>query len=399
MAEWQKRIAKIAHRVEAEFERQRERLEERRGGDPRAARIDPYRGFGSADRAWISGRVLRGGPIRPADVADSAWSNLGAMLRRFESDEVAGARVRVHFPGGSHEVQTDQEGYFQAWFDPRPAFAAGGLWHEVALELVDPDAHGDAPRPATGRVLVPPRDAAFGVISDIDDTVVRTDATQLVRMLRTVFLGNAHTRVPFPGVGAFYRALQRGTDPGDANPVFYVSSSPWNLHDVLTEFLELRGIPAGPLMLRDWGITPTELLPTGHGEHKHAQIRRIMDLFPALPFILVGDSGQEDPEIYHRVVHDHPDRILAVYIRNVTPHPERASAIRALAAEVEAAGSTLILNDDTLAAARHAAERGWILPAGLAEVERECRENEPTEGAEPGTAAANEALSTPDPKH
>lgn len=396
MAEWQKRIAKIAHRVEEEIDRQRERLEERRGGIQRPARIEPYRGFGSADRAWISGRVLRGSPLRPAEVADSAWTNLGAMLRRFESDEVAGARVRVYFPGGSHEVRTDEEGYFQAWFDPRPAFPAGGLWHQVELELIEPVGDGDTPHRTTGRVLVPPTEAAFGVISDIDDTVVRTEATQLVRMLRTVFLANAHTRVPFPGVGAFYRALQRGSGAADANPVFYVSSSPWNLHDLLAEFLELRGIPDGPLMLRDWGLTSTELLPTGHGEHKHAQIRRVMDLFPALPFILVGDSGQEDPEIYHRVVHDNPDRILAVYIRNVTPHPERADAIRALAAEVEAAGSTLILNDDTLAAARHAAERRWILPDGLAEVERECREEEPTEAADPGTAAANEALSTPD---
>lgn len=396
MAEWQKRIAKIAHRVEEEIDRQRERLEERRGGAQRPARIDPYRGFGSVDRAWISGRVLRGGALRPADVADSAWANLGAMLRRFESDEVAGARVRVHFPGGSHEVQADDEGYFQAWFDPRPAFSSGGLWHEVRLELAHPVTEVAAPHRTTGRVLVPPREAAFGVISDIDDTVVRTEATQLVRMLRTVFLGNAHTRVPFPGVAAFYRALQRGAGTAAANPVFYVSSSPWNLHDVLVEFLELRGIPDGPLMLRDWGVTATEILPTGHGEHKHAQIRRVMDLFPALPFILVGDSGQEDPEIYHRVVHDHPNRVLAVYIRNVTPHPERAEAIRALAREVEAAGSTLILNDDTLAAARHAAERGWILPEGLAEVERECRDEEPTDATEPGADAANQALSTPD---
>jgi phosphatidate phosphatase APP1 len=178
------------------------------------------------------------------------------------------------------------------------------------------------------------------------------------------------------------------------NPVFYVSSSPWNLHDLLSEFLTVQKIPLGPLMLRDWGLTPGEGLPTGHGIHKLAQIRRVMDLFPALPFLLIGDSGQEDPEIYHRVVHDYPDRILAVYIRNVTPRPERVEAIRALAAEVEAAGSTLLLADDTEAAARHSCDAGWITPQALAEVVSDAHTERPTETATPETKRANERVST-----
>lgn len=397
MGGWQQRIAKLAHRVEEELDRQKERLGGRFGGPRGPARIDAYRGFGSADRAFVKGRVVRGSPIPAADADDSAWLNLAGMIQRFESDEVAGARVRVTFPGGRHEVTTDAEGYFEAWLDPRPAFGTDRLWHTVELELLEP-CEGEGPHRAAAHVLVPPPSCAFGVISDIDDTVVRTEATDLVRMLRNTFLGNARTRVPFPGVGAFYRALQQGTGAAPFNPVFYVSSSPWNLHDVLAEFLTLRKIPIGPLLLRDWGLSRTEVLPTGHGTHKLAEIRRVMDLFPALPFLLIGDSGQEDPEIYHRVVHDHPDRILAVYIRNVTPRPDRLGAIHALAEEVKKAGSTLLLADDTLAAAKHAAESGWITPASVAEVEAECRTDEPTERTEPGTRRTNEALSTEGPR-
>ena len=177
------------------------------------------------------------------------------------------------------------------------------------------------------------------MISDIDDTVVLTGATSPLRMARTVFLGNARTRAPFPGVAAFYAALQHGVGRADFNPLFYVSSSPWNLYGLLTEFLTLRKIPLGPLMLRDWGINEREVLPTGHAGHKLEAIRKIMELYPDLPFILLGDSGQEDPEIYHRVVHDHPSRILAVYIRNVHPAPDRITAVRKLAEEVERAGA------------------------------------------------------------
>jgi phosphatidate phosphatase APP1 len=207
------------------------------------------------------------------------------------------------------------------------------------------------------------------VISDLDDTVLRSDVASKLRLARTIALGNAHTRLPFAGVAAFYRGLHGGADGKAGNPIFYVSSSPWNLYDVLCDFLELRHIPSGPLLLRDWGLSPAEPGPTGHATHKTRHIEAILGLYPHLPFILVGDSGQEDPEIYHRVVHAFPRRIQAVYIRNVSRHPERVGAIQALAREVEAAGSTLLLADDTLAAARHAAAQGWLDATSLRGVE------------------------------
>ncbi|MDB4948506.1 MAG: hypothetical protein JWM27_1155 [Gemmatimonadetes bacterium] len=365
---WKDRIAKLARdvagEVEARLEPQRGRLPGRGRGP---ARIEAYRGFGCADRAFVRGRVLRGSPLPPADAADSVWLNLERMAGRFYSDEVPGARVLVRFPGGEQTVTADEEGYFQCWFDPRPPFTSPPHWHAVTLNLLEPvDA---APSPSVeAPVLVPAPGAAFGVISDLDDTVVRADATNPLRMARTLLLRNAHTRVPFPGVAAFYRALARGRGAAAVNPVFYVSSSPWNFYDILAEFLDLQRIPRGPLLLRDWGVTRREPGTGGHSGHKLAAIRRILDLYPALPFLLIGDSGQEDPEIYHRIVHRYPDRILAVYVRNVTPAALRRETIRALAAEVKAAGSTLLLTDDTLAAARHAAARGWIAPDAVDEV-------------------------------
>jgi phosphatidate phosphatase APP1 len=129
------------------------------------------------------------------------------------------------------------------------------------------------------------------------------------------------------------------------------------LYDVIDGFLEAERIPAGPLMLRDWDLGPSLLQ---HAGHKTRVIREIMETFPALPFILIGDSAQEDPEIYADLVADHPDRILAVYIRNVEPRPARTAAIGRLTDRVTAAGSTLVLADDTLTVASHASAHGWI---------------------------------------
>ncbi len=389
MVDWKQGLTKLVHTVETRLDEERARRGKLGRGRPR---IEPYRGFGCPDRAWVKGRVLRGTPLPAAKAADHPLLNLAGMIQRFESDEVPGARVRVVFPGGEHVVTADAEGYFECWLEPRPPFGPHALWHEVVLELVHPVEEGEEPHRALGHLMVPPEEgAAFGVISDLDDTVIRTDVTQKLRMLRTVFLGNARTRAPFPGVAAFYRALQQGAGRTPFNPIFYVSSSPWNLYDLLTEFLTVQEIPLGPLMLRDWGITQGEILPSGNEAHKLAAIRRVLDLYPALPFILIGDSGQEDPEIYHRVVRDYPDRIRAVYIRNVHPLPARAEAIRALAGEVEKAGSTLLLADDTLAAARHAASCGWISPDALPTIGEVAQAEE--KPAPAGTAATNRALS------
>jgi phosphatidate phosphatase APP1 len=214
------------------------------------------------------------------------------------------------------------------------------------------------------------------VISDIDDTVVQTGATHWLRAARGALLGNAYTRLPFPGVAAFYRALRAGADGRAANPFFYVSSSPWNLYDVLAQLIELHGIPAGPLLLRDWGLS-REARPFGHRTHKLAAIRAVAETFPELPLMLIGDSGQEDPEIYHEVVGLFPGRVAAIYIRNVSPGADRVEAIRALAEKVLAAGSALVLAEDTVAAARHAAAHGWIAAASLPAVVANKEKDEP----------------------
>jgi phosphatidate phosphatase APP1 len=229
--------------------------------------------------------------------------------------------------------------------------------------------------------LIPPSSAVYGVISDMDDTVLQSGVTDFLRAARTVLLENARTRLPFPGVAGFYRALAAGPTGTAGNPVFYVSSSPWNLYDVIADFLEVQQIPTGPMLLRNWDIGPSLLR---NAPHKLASITEILATYPSLPFLLVGDSAQEDPEIYADVVAAYPGRILAVYIRNVRPEPERLSGIRFLAERVQAAGSALVLADDTLTVARHAAVHGWIRRDALTDVGEEKQADEVGKEAAPG---------------
>ena len=366
MASWKRAI----HNLEVRVDRFRNALKNRYSDDPLT--VQPYISYGTEERFYVRGRVLEEKALAKADADDSAWENFGSAWKRFRSEEVPNARLKIRYGNLTQETKTDDEGFFSLWIDaPTPLPPSEEGFYHVDAHLLEPLRGTNPPELARVPVAVPKEDAQFGIISDMDDTVLQTGATNAVGMARKVLFGNAKTRVPFEGVSAFYDALQH-----EQNPIFYVSSSPWNLYDLLLEFLETNDIPVGPIMLRDWGVSPTELLPTSHGDHKREAIDQILETYPDLPFILIGDSGQEDPEIYRGVVHDYPGRILAVYIRSVHEEEARSEKIQALAEEVEKAGSHLILAQDTLEAAEHAAAQGWISMESIAEVGRKKTQDE-----------------------
>ena len=297
--------------------------------------ILPYLGYGTARRAIVCGRVLEDEGFAAPGGPERRWRNLAAFLKRLESDEVPHARINIDGVPST----TDREGYFHLELAGR--FKPG--WNDIALELAErPEVR------ATARVIVPSPRARFGVISDIDDTVVYSDVTRKLRMILTVALSSARTRKPFAGVAAFYRALHRA-----ANPFFYVSKSPWNLYAPLLEYLELQGLPAGPLILRDFGWRMKK-------DHKEAAIAAILEAYPKLAFVLIGDSGEHDPEIYAGIVRRFPSRIRAVYIRLVKPDAKRVKAIDKLASEVAKTGGQLVLAPNSEVAAAHAAAEGLI---------------------------------------
>ncbi|MDQ3068206.1 MAG: DUF2183 domain-containing protein [Acidobacteriota bacterium] len=362
MADWRGEALRFAAAVERRARLGINRAE--RVLDPGAYVASGYRGYGTREKVLVLGRVLQGDEAHPRLTGPARLRNLTAALDRIESDPLPHARVRVSVGGATEadarEIVADDEGFFREWVGARDPLPEGG-WQPVHLSLADPRSHAIA-QPSIAQCLIPPPGAAFGVISDMDDTVLQSSVANFLRAARLVLLENAQTRMPFPGVAAFYRALQGGTALTGPNPIFYVSKSPWNLYDVITQFLERQEIPMGPILLRDWDLVPERATK----DFKTREIESIFQTYPALPFILIGDTTQKDPEIYRAVMRAFPGRVRAVYIRNVDAPAARSTAVKKLAEEAAAEGATLILADDTLAMARHAAEQGWIDPSAIA---------------------------------
>jgi phosphatidate phosphatase APP1 len=351
-----RRLFRAAADIEKNFDELAHEFRVRMNADD-VLQIIAYRTYGTARRLYIKGRVLKDkGIIKPTD-KDTVLRNLISMYKRFTTNEVPNARLQVIFQGRKHFAVTDDEGYFTMELASH-RLELQDLWYALDVELIDAPYSFTKNIRSTASILIPPTDAEFGVISDIDDTIVKTSANDLLSMARITFLNNAITRLPFAGVAEFYNALQLGRNGRRNNPFFYVSSSPWNLYDLLIDFLDLNNIPEGPLLLRDYGLDekPED---DNHSSHKIKEITNILRTYPELKFVLIGDSGQEDPNIYSEIVGLFPERILAIYIRDVQL-PEREKVAINVAKGVLKHKVEMLIVDNTVEAAKHAAGIGLI---------------------------------------
>lgn len=367
--DWKSVFKKIAVNAEEHFDKLKNELKERLGGYDEIM-ILPYYGCSNGKVIFLKGRVLEDRNIKEAQGNDSIWDNLVASYKRMNSNELPNVKVKAVFKDTEIDLITDEEGYFTLDMELEKPFTPNQIWEEIHLELLEVRGKKQDKVEAVGKILVPPATAQFGIISDIDDTILQTKATELTKVIQLTFMRNAQTRLPFKGVSAFYQALQKGKEEHSYNPIFYVSSSPWNLFDFLKDFCEVRHIPKGVFFLRDLGLSKDQFLQSSHGDHKLAQIQRIMALFPTLKFILIGDSGQHDPEIYLEAIQTYPERILSVYIRDVSVE-KRDAEVAQIAEKAQALGVEMIFVQDTLAAGSHAVQKGFINEKALDAIQQD----------------------------
>jgi phosphatidate phosphatase APP1 len=360
------RLVASTQRLAARIEQALDRV--RWGWRRRYGRLGPieilaYRGYGTPSAALLTGRVVEAKVLGRSTPTDRRWRNVVRTIRRFLSSEVPEAEVRARF--GRHELsaRTDDEGYFYLRLEPGALpVSEAGPWHAAELELAGAPVRGWTPVRARADVLVPGPRTELGIISDIDDTVLQTHVTHRLKMIWTTLVENAQTRLPFEGTTELYRALVLGPGGQAQNPVFYVSKSPWNLYDVLAEFLDRQELPRGPLLLRDIGLHSEAPL-----DHKSAAIEKILTLYEQLPggplpFVLIGDSGERDPDIYLQVAAQHPGRIRAIYIREVGSGAERRRQLAALAEEARRRGTEMLLVSHAREALDHARRHGLAAP-------------------------------------
>ncbi|MCL6261042.1 DUF2183 domain-containing protein [Aquiflexum sp. TKW24L] len=296
----------------------------RRIGKLDLVRVELFLAFGNEREIFIKGRIIEAyKQSRPSD-KKTALQNILATIRRYAGSSIPDARVRLVYQGQEVILTSNQEGLFQTRW---PISSPDNDQADAAtLTLIEDEGLKAEVLTVGFDILRIPEHHPVGIISDIDDTVIVSHATSIGRKLWLSISKNAYTRRPFPGVSEFYEYLTKGGE----NPIFYVSSSDWNLFDLIQDFLNYRKIPKGTLLLKDLHVNLRNIWKSGGGNHDHKldKISLLMSLFPHMKFTLIGDSGQHDPELYSEVIEKFPGRIRAVYIRRIRKgNPERENLL------------------------------------------------------------------------
>jgi phosphatidate phosphatase APP1 len=262
--------------------------------------VIPYTGYGSTTWIRVLGRaLLNRGHLRITGEPAGArgW-------RSFTSVPVQQARVEVEAGGTTHEVTSDRSGIIDVVVpvDLQPG------WQEIGLRV-------EGGETSKAQVFVVDPATRFGLVSDIDDTVMVTALPRPMLAAWHTFVVNEHARSTTPGMPVLYERLT-GRNPGA--PVIYLSTGAWNVAPTLTRFLSRNLYPAGALLLTDWGPTADAWFRSGK-QHKQANLERLAHEFPQIRWLLIGDDGQHDPEIYTEFCANHPEQVRAVCIRQLTP--------------------------------------------------------------------------------
>jgi len=292
-------------------------------------------------------RVLARAVLKRVLDADDAQLDTEIFRRRADAfffQRIAGQPVRIRI--GDRVVDaghSDRTGHFQADVtleeDVVAALgqpgAGGGRWLAYDALAVPVDHHDadDAVEPVSGGCLQCVDEEGLSVISDIDDTVKVTNVAKRRELLANTFL-REFTAVP--GMVEIYRRLHE-----EGTAFHYVSASPWQLSPSLCGFFAVAGLPTGSMHLKLFRLkdsTPLGRLPSRKRSKKRT-IERIMADFPRRRFVLVGDSGERDPEVYAAVAKRHPEQVVTVAIRQVdgkAPREKVRARLERLAARLPA---------------------------------------------------------------
>lgn len=318
-----------------------------------------FQAYGTDAHFYARGRALEDENI---DLSEKGFLNLITNTwKRFETDEIKHTSIEVKLPDGRIlSGKTDKNGYYlineniadleavvneEGWLNYEISYSDTNLKHEIQNENRFP-----------GELLIPSKNSNFGVISDIDDTILHTGVVSSLkwRVIFNTFFKSAENRIPFEGAADFYHQLHRGKSGKEANPIFYVSHSPWNLYRYLELFLSGNNFPKGPILLRSF----SDFRKRKHEKpQKQTEVENILKTYPKLSFILIGDSGEKDADIYMEISEKYPNQIAAIYLRSVN-HNKKMTRIRSL---IETHTRTpILIVDKSEEAIVHAKEHGFI---------------------------------------
>lgn len=286
-----------------------------------------YRGYANDQELIVMGHIFRPTTKEDYDFQKKNFKNAKSVIRMFRIKTQKNASIYLEHQGMKIHTKSLDDGYFKFCIPLSRDLAYG--WNEYKVSTY----HNSKEISSKGS-YIRPHEGNWGFISDIDDTFLVSHTRNPFKKLYILLFRNVNDRKIFEDVVPHYQALSSAGRNSDAekNAFFYVSSSEWNLYRFITQFTELHGLPKAVLLLKDIKTSLTDFFLTGRGNHDHKfeKIKHILEFYPHLKYVLLGDDSQHDPFLYEDICKIFPVTVKAVYIRQ-TGKNKKSKAIEAMA--------------------------------------------------------------------
>ncbi|MCE7061170.1 App1 family protein [Dyadobacter sp. CY343] len=288
-----------------------------------------YRGYANKKELVVFGHIVKKYPSGDRKYTRSGFRYARTIIELFSVKPVPFLKVFLKVGNVTAETTAEADGYFRFQVPLTETLPSG--WHTYEV-TVDDEVNGKKYHAVSTEEFFLPYKTSYGLISDIDDTFLISHSRRSFRKLFVLLARNVQARKPFDDVVKHYRLLSfasRTHPQKESNIFFYVSSSEWNLYDMIVRFAELNGLPKAILKLKKIKSGLDDFVMTGGGSHLHKlrKIHNIINFYPELQFILLGDDSQKDPEIYEEICRTFPSNIRAVYIRQTRKRPKPEATV------------------------------------------------------------------------
>ena len=265
-----------------------------------------YHCYGNDRTLIIEGRVLDNREFKEASSEDDIFTNFRRKLGYIFNEERKNVDVTLQVKGQTFHTKSDDEGYFEFKLSFPPHTLKP--YQKINLYLTR------EPKVKTScRAYILSDQKQTGIISDFDDTVIVSNVTNKLKLAYGLLLKNYKQRKAVEGMAERYKKILANSPD---KPLFFITGSPKQFNESIHRFLDYHHFPKRTLITKKIHGKNAYSLFQQH-DYKSKQIETLLKLYPQIEWVLFGDSGEQDPQIYLDIAKKYPDRIKEIYIRDV----------------------------------------------------------------------------------
>ena len=281
-----------------------------------------YRGYANEQELIVMGHVFK--TLYDYDFQKKNFKNATSIVNLFRIKTIKNFDVYLKYEGQEIHTKTLDDGYFKFCIPLKKESHFGWIEYEVSIK------HKNEIITVKGS-FIRPHKGNLGIISDIDDTFLISHTHNIFRKIYILLFKSVNDRKVFKDVVPHYQALSSAgrNNKDEQNAFFYISSSEWNLYRFIVKFTKIHQLPRAVILLKDIKRGITDFFFSGRGNHNHKfdKIKHVLEFYPNLKYVLLGDDSQHDPFLYEQICKIFPVTVKAVYIRQTGKYKKETTKI------------------------------------------------------------------------